>query len=1658
MKKQHPSLAQRTINSLKKIWTRRQSRVDLNDDVRGRKKSFLFETLENRSLMAGDLYSPYAGGGNDTDDTPAITSTSGGEASVVANDMVALAKALKNANVKFYGAAWNTATTTTKNMFEDGAQYLPFIEVTNPDKTFNSVATSNNITELPTWVFADGSRLTGLRTVAEIASKAGITIPQSSLPYLAELRDVTLLSGSPLMIGLDGYDPNGGTLTYTVSSDNPNLVSPTLMPTGNQSIRMNVDGYGTMVFHLFDNYSDRVTSRIKQLASSGFYNGLKFHRVINDFVIQGGDPAGNGTGGSGVDFDDQFNVNLQHNRSGLLSMAKSLDDTNDSQFFITEELAQSWLVQLNGNPTGGTFTLTYQGQTTAPITFDGSSMANTAANMKAALGALSNIGTANINVLHTASANETRRFTVEFTNDLGHRNLMPITANGSGLTGGTSPAILVEEGPKSARHLDFNHSIFGALVEGEAVRDAISNVPVNGSSVPLANVIMNTVEVFNDTENGMLQLKANEGATGTANVTVTVTDADGQTFQRTFRVDVRPDNRNGAPFLEDVTPISIPQNGTGNYQMQAVDVEGNAIVYEAVKPAGNTVNYTLNVTPSGLVTITPPANFIGTFDVVMRVRSAAGSADFDQQTVRVSVGPTTTPVLDLATGSDSGTSNTDNITNAGTLTFNVTNVTSGAVIKIYNGNTLLAQATASGTTATISTAALSALGSGTYSLSATQTVNGAESDKGEVLSVTFDNTAPGAFTSTAPTEATVGTALTYNAQSQDEGQNGFVYSLINAPTGMTINAQTGVVSWIPGSAQTGEQTFAIQGTDLAGNSVQQSVTLNVAVPAPRDIDFILRIVDANGNVLNNLTVGQEFFLEGYVADTRQDVEQTGVFVFYTDITYSSNVQVNGAIQNGGVYTGQRTGSSTTPGLLDEVGGFAGLSPLGDGEFLFVRVPMKAIGGGTVTFTADPADGEIVELGFYGTETPATPDDVRYGTASASIGLTFTANNDTFNFNEDSQNQTVNVLANDTVNSGSVSDLLITAVGTTSHGGTVTIASDGKTLVYTPAANFVGEETFTYTIRKGAETAETTATVKIIVQPVNDPPTGTDDTFTVNEDSTNNSLDVLLNDLMTPDTNETLTVSAVTQGSNGGSITIGPGGSSIRYTPAANFIGTETFTYTVRDTGGLTDTATVTVTVVDANDNPVAVGDTATTTEDIATPITINVLANDTTSESGETLTVTSVGSTSNGGLVAVVTGGTGVTYKPAANFQGTETFTYTVSDGRGGTATATVTVTVTNTNDAPTATNDTLNAFKGSTTTLQVLANDTSAPDPSETFTVTAITQGTNGGTITITEGGGSVKYTPPANFTGTDTFTYTITDAGGLTATATVTVTVLDFLPSSLAGFVFKNGGSSGLEGVTITLTGTDTNNQAVTRTLKTDATGAYKFEGLIPGSYKIKQTQPVLLVDGQDTIGSQGGTVSANDEFTITLTQGTNGTNNNFREGGLQLTATNGSSTTMAFRKSDLFSHNSTNYVLAAVDSTNGMTWVQDVGNTFVDGNTSTNISLQNGNSLKIEVKNGSAATQSASVPLTSGHVRAMGKVGNTTLYRIKGSPSLYGFTSGTTAATLAAEEGANNDTGNTDTGNTDTSGGEYVDPNHAAAVDALMAMLAAEDNDDDNNDSND
>ena len=86
----------------------------------------------------------------------------------------------------------------------------------------------------------------------------------------------------------------------------------------------------------------KTVANFEKLAAKGFYNGLKFHRVIEDFMIQTGCPQGTGTGGPGYKFNDEFHKDLKHDDPGVLSMANSGPNTNGSQFFITH-VATPWL-------------------------------------------------------------------------------------------------------------------------------------------------------------------------------------------------------------------------------------------------------------------------------------------------------------------------------------------------------------------------------------------------------------------------------------------------------------------------------------------------------------------------------------------------------------------------------------------------------------------------------------------------------------------------------------------------------------------------------------------------------------------------------------------------------------------------------------------------------------------------------------------------------------------------------------------------------------------------------------------------------------------------------------------------------------------------------------------------------------------------------------------------------------------------------------------------------------------------------------------------------------------------------------------------------------------------------------------------------------------
>ncbi|ELH7810058.1 tandem-95 repeat protein, partial [Vibrio harveyi] len=346
--------------------------------------------------------------------------------------------------------------------------------------------------------------------------------------------------------------------------------------------------------------------------------------------------------------------------------------------------------------------------------------------------------------------------------------------------------------------------------------------------------------------------------------------------------------------------------------------------------------------------------------------------------------------------------------------------------------------------------------------------------------------------------------------------------------------------------------------------------------------------------------------------------------------------------------------------------------------------------------------------------------------------------------------TIDVLANDSDPEND--QLTITNASVPAEQGTVTIV-DGK-LVFTPAENFNGDATISYTISDGQLTDD--ATVAVTVNPVNDAPVAVDDTVTTDED-TAVTIDVLAND--SDPENDTLTITAASVPAEQGTVAIVDG--KLVFTPAENFNGDATISYTISD-GQLTDDATVAVTVNPVNDAPVAVNDAVSTDEDTA--VTIDVLANDSDPEN-DTLTITAASVPAEQGTVAIVDGK--LVFTPAENFNGDATISYTVSDGEL-TDDATVAVTVNPVNDAPVAVNDTVATDEDTAVTIDVLANDSDLEN--DQLTITNASVPAEQGTVTIVDG--KLVFTPAENFNGDATISYTISD-GQLTDDATVAVTV---------------------------------------------------------------------------------------------------------------------------------------------------------------------------------------------------------------------------------------------------------------------------------------------
>ena len=1315
-----------------------------DEPKRGR---LLLETLEQRQLMAGDmdlLFTDSSSAASSVESNSTVSDiglqvegTAEGEA---APDLVQFAEDLAAAGVDFYGADWCPACTQQKELFSDGKDNLPFIEVTNPDRTFNSIATAQNITQIPTWDFPSGQRLTGVQTLEALSTAAGVPIPSSDQPTFEPIGDLTVAIGSPLHVPIDAYDPGDGPLTTTVTVGDPSLLTATVL-SGNRSLRLDLSGYGDLVFELFEQRAPTATGRVVELADDGFYDGIIFHRVVDDFVIQAGDPTGTGSGGSSLgDFDDDFHPDLQHNTEGVLSFAKSTDDTNDSQFFVTEV------------PT---------------------------------------------------------------------------------------------------RFLDFNHSVFGQLVEGFDVREAISETEVNNSvdNRPTNTITIESASIFDDTENSVVMLKPVGNSTGTTTVTFTVTDADGNTFSETVNVTVGEDDANSQPFLNDIATPAVTNAGqSAQLQLSSIDIEGDAVSYFA---STNSSNATATVdSTTGLVTVTPNAGFTGTVAVDVGVQPGPGVTgngvnDSDNQAVEftfqaLSVAAPTS--VDLLASSDTGVSNTDNLTNAGSLSFLVSGVTSGQTVELVdtNSGSVIGVETATGQSITITTNNIATLGDGTYPIAARSISDGEVSNLSPTISLTYDNTQPDSVISSAARTANVGRAYVSDLISVEEG-NGLVYSFTAAPTGASINGTSGIIQWTPTNAQLGTNSFTLEITDAAGNT--RSESFDVAVAGTPLAEIRLELTDLSGNAISSVGVGDEFLLNFIGVDARS-FTQPGVFAAYADVLFDSNLvqPVPGSsVTYDEDFTVVPKGSFST-GLIDELGAVINRSAAtNEAVSPIATVRMQALAAGSVNIFSEPADESNSETLLFGIDERIEAESIAYGSVSLSIGQNFTVGNDTFTVAEDSGSTAIDVLANDSTATAGDS-LSVVSVTQPASGGTVSLS--GGEVSFTPDADFFGDVAFTYQAQSTSG-AQQTGSVTVTVTPVNDPPTGVADTLTVNGNSTSNTLDVLANDSINPDTDETLTITAVGTPTAGGTVTIESGGGRVIYTPATDFVGNDTFTYTVSD-GTLTSQVTATVTVTTADEPPTATNDLFTIAEDTA-EAAYDVLANDLQDVDNQTFTLSAVGTPSAGGSARISNDGTQFFYTPAVDFNGTEEVTYTIQDAGGGSAVATVTFTVTAINDPPPADDIAFPTVRGAGEQVVVELSNLVNVDAGETLTYASFDVSTTaGGSVRQDTASGTLFYTPPSDtFTGTDSFTYTVADGSGLTTTGTVSVTVLEFTTRTISYNLATN--PSSLNSDSFRLVGTDALGTAVNLAATTNG-NSLDFQDVLPGDYSIEVPAIPFLQNGSE------------------------------------------------------------------------------------------------------------------------------------------------------------------------------------------------------------------
>lgn len=908
------------------------------------------------------------------------------------------------------------------------------------------------------------------------------------------------------------------------------------------------------------------------------------------------------------------------------------------------------------------------------------------------------------------------------------------------------------------------------------------------------NVLTNDSDLDNDTlivaaataTNGTVDFTSNSNfisysptANFNGNDTINYTIDDGKGGSASAQVAVTIIPTNDFPVATaDTATTNEDQTATINVLSNDSDVDGDTLTVSILSNPGSFVT----VNPDQTLNYQPLSNFNGNDVIGYQISDGNGGIANSTLTVIVTaVNDNPTPVADIQTTDEDTSVNINVLLNdsdidGDTLTISTTspaNASNGTVVTETN-NTLTYAPNANFNGSDIINYTVSDGFGGT----ASSTV---------VVTVTPVNDLPVANADTAITDEDVLVSIDVLSNDTDADGEALTVTVANsANSSITIN--NNIVQYTPNANYHG--TDVIDYTIEDGSKITASSQVTVIVGSIEDSPTAVADVQTTNEdvAVDILVLSNDFDGDGdtitIATGTAAPTATNGIVLINNDnsLKYTPNANffgsdtINYTITDTNSNTASTTVAVTVNSLEDipvavndtisatedtaiDIAVLANDSD-GDGDVITISGTPTATNG-SVSVNSSQTLSYQPNANYHGSDVISyTIEDSKNNTATAIVNVTVAAVNDKpvaiadiATTNEDVAVNIV-VLSNDTDVDG---DTLLIKTTPTALNGSVVVVSN-TTLDYFPNSNFFGTDTITYTV-DDSNGGTATGSVTVTVDSVNDSPIAISDSGDITEDATNPLVvNVLANDSDVD--GDTFTVTAAT---TAGTASVSFTTSSVSYTPSANFFGIDTINYTITDAGGATGNGTITVTVTEVNDNPVAVADILNINEDVSS--VIQVLTNDSDVD-GDPLIVETNSVTASQGSVSVVAG-TGISYTPNSNYFGNDTINYQVSDGRGGSATATVAVTVNSVEDLPVAVADAQSTAEDTATTIDVLLNDSDGDG--DTLTISGTPTASNG-SVTIDRG--TLNYSPNANFFGSDTIDYAITDGKG-TASSTVTVSI---------------------------------------------------------------------------------------------------------------------------------------------------------------------------------------------------------------------------------------------------------------------------------------------